>query len=486
MNFKDYSLEELITKVKWSETTSKEVFDYFLWRIEKYDKKIQSFNFVNTDGFSASDDSTLGWLPIAVKDNYCEKWIPTRAASKMLENFVPPYSSSVIKKMNTAWMSSIWKVNMDEFAMWSSTENSALRTTLNPWGTNRIPGWTSWWSAASVAAGLAPAALGTDTGWSLRQPASMCGVVWFRPGYGRNSRYGIMPMASSFDCPGTITKTVKDAALLYDIMNGEDPLENTTIPGKDEINPKIWESQDLKWKRIGIPKEYFEEGLDNGVRKVIEKAIEDMKNLWAEIVEVSLPMTKYAIAAYYIIVPAEVTTNLARLDGIRYGHNSTKPRESLDELYLNNRWEWLWDEATRRTILGSYVLSAWFYDAYYKKASQIRTLIIEDFNKAFEEVDAIVSPVSPNVAWKTWEKTDDPLKMYLADAYTIPASLAGLPGISVPAGLAMSEDNNPEELPVGLQILAPRMQEERLLEIAYVYEQNTPHKDQMTPPGFED
>ena len=293
-------------------------------------------------------------------------------------------------------------------------------------------------------------------------------------------------MASSFDCPGTITKTVKDAWLLYDIMNWEDPFENTTIPGRDKIDSKIWDSKSLKWKKIWIPKEYFEEGLDSGVRKVIEKAIDDMKSLWAEIVEVSLPMTKYAIAAYYIIVPAEVTTNLARLDGIRYGHNSSKPRESLDELYLNNRWEWLGDEATRRTILGSYVLSAGFYDAYYKKASQIRTLIIEDFNKAFEQVDAIVSPVSPNVAWKIWEKTDDPLKMYLADAYTIPASLAGLPGISVPAGLAMSEDNTPENLPVWLQILAPRMHEQEMLEIAHVYEQNTPHKDQMTPPGFED
>ncbi len=485
MDFKKYSLEELIQKVKSGETNSREVFDYFLWRIEKYEDKIQAFNFVNTDGFHQSE-AELFWLPLWIKDIFCEAWIPTTWASKMLENFIPPYDATVIKKLKQAGMSSIGKLNMDEFAMGSSTENSALKNTVNPWGTNRIPGWSSGWSSAAVAAGLVPAALGTDTGWSLRQPASMCWVVGFRPGYGRNSRYGVMPMASSFDCPGTITKTVKDAGLLYDIMNGEDPLENTTIPGKDTIDKKIWYTKDLKGKRIWIPKEYFEEGLDAWVRVVIEKAIDDMKSLWAEIVEVSLPMTKYAIAAYYIIVPAEVTTNLARLDGIRYGHNSTEPRESLDELYLNNRWEWLWDEATRRTILWSYVLSAWFYDAYYKKASEVRTLIIEDFNKAFKKVDVIVSPVSPNVAWKIGDKVSDPLKMYLEDAYTIPASLAGLPGMSVPAGFSISEDDEKEKLPVWIQILAPRMHEQELLEIAHIYEQNTPHKDEMTPPGFED
>ena len=485
MNFKDYSLEELIQKIKSGDTNSKEIFNYFLGRIEKYEDKIQAFNFVNKEGCEQSSASLAG-IPLGIKDIFCEKWIPTTASSKMLENFVPPYDATVIKKLKEAGMSSIGKLNMDEFAMGSSTENSAYKNTVNPWGTDRVPGGSSGGSSAAVAAWLVPAALGTDTGWSLRQPASMCWVVGFRPGYGRNSRYGVMPMASSFDCPGTITKTVKDAGLLYDIMNGEDELENTTVPGKDEINPKIWESKDLKWKRIWIPKEYFEAGLDDGVRKVIEAAIEDMKNLWAEIVEVSLPMTKYAIAAYYIIVPAEVTTNLARLDGIRYGHNSTEPRESLDELYLNNRWEWLWDEAIRRTILGSYVLSAGFYDAYYKKASEVRTLIIEDFNKAFEQVDVIVSPVSPNVAWKIWDKVSNPLKMYLEDAYTIPASLAGLPGMSVPAGFAISEDSDAEKLPVWLQILAPRMHEEKLLEIAHVYEQNTPWKDQMTPPGFED
>lgn len=292
-------------------------------------------------------------------------------------------------------------------------------------------------------------------------------------------------MASSFDCPGTITRTVQDAAMLYEIMNGEDQKENTTIPGKDIIDPKIWETSNLQWKKIWIPKEYFEEGLDEWVKKSIKEAIEKLRELWADIVDISLPMTKYAIAAYYIIVPAEVSTNLARLDGIRYGHNSTAQRDSLDELYLNNRGEGLGDEAKRRSILWSYVLSAGFYDAYYKKASQIRTLIIQDFEKAFEKVDIIVSPVSPSVAWKIGEKADDPLKNYLADAYTIPASLAGLPGMSIPCGFAQSEDSETETLPVGLQLLAPRMHEQELFEIAGVYERATAWREKMIPEKFK-
>lgn len=474
-------IQELIKK--W-ELSSPQVWEYFLERTKKYDWEIESFNSINEAGFNQKTGTLLG-IPLGIKDLFCEKWIPTTGASKMLENFVPPYDATVIQHLKNAGMSSLGKLNMDEFAMGSSTENSAFKSTKNPWGTGRIPWWSSGGSAAAVAAGLCPAALGTDTGGSLRQPAAMCGVVGFRPGYGRNSRFWVMPMASSFDCPGTITRTVGDAALLYEIMNGEDSQENTTLPGKDIIDPKIWETSDLKWKKIGIPKEYFEEGLDVWVRKSVQEAIEKLKELGAEIVEVSLPMTKYAIAAYYIIVPAEVSTNLARLDGIRYGHNSIEPRESLEELYLNNRGEWLGDEAKRRSILWSYVLSAGFYDAYYKKASQIRTLIIEDFQKAFEKVDIIVSPVSPSVAWKIGEKADDPLKNYLADAYTIPASLAGLPGMSVPCGFAESQDAEKELLPVGLQILAPRMHEQELFEIARVYEKATNWREQMIPERFK-
>lgn len=487
MNFKDLSLEEIISKIKSKETTKEDVFKYFLDRIQKYDSKVQSYNFVNENWLNIETDneSVLAWAPIAVKDIFCEKWIPTTCSSKMLEDFKPPFDAFVINNLKEAWFSSLWKVTMDEFAMWSTNETSAFKKAVNPWWTNRIPGGSSGWSAASVAAWLAPAALGTDTGWSIRQPASMCNLVWFKPSYWRSSRNWIMAMASSLDCPWTLTKTVKDAALLYEIMNWNDPLENTSLPGKDIVDPKIWEKKDLKWFKIWVPKEYFEEWLDLWVRKTIEEAIEKLKELWAEIKEISLPMTKYAIATYYIIMPAEVSTNLSRYDWIRFWYNSDKNYESTDELFINNRTEAFWKEQKRRIILGSYVLSAWFYDAYYKKATQVRTLIIKDFEKAFEEVDAIISPVSPSVAWKIWEKIDDPLKMYLADAYTIPASLAGLPGISVPAWFAESQDQEKELLPVWLQILTPRLEEQRLFEIAYAFEQATNYAKQ-NPKGFED
>ena len=482
---KDMSLEQLIADIKTGKTTKKDTFEYFQKRIEKYDGTIQSYNFVNQEGESnVGIDSPLAGVPVAVKDIFSEKGIPTRCASVMLEDFVPPYDSTVIAKLNEAGMSSLGKVNMDEYAMGSTGETSAFKNTLNPWGTNRISWGSSSGSAAAVAAWLAPAALGTDTWGSIIQPASMCGVVGFKQSYGRNSRYGVVAMASSLDCPGTLTRTVKDSALLYGIMNGEDEKENTTIPGKDIIDPKIWDTQDLKGVKIGVPHEYFEEGLEKWVRERIEEAIEKMKELWAEIKYISLPMTKYAVATYYIVMPAEVSTNLSRYDGIRFWHNTDASYSSTDELLANNRTEGFWDEIKRRIVLGSYVLSAWFYDAYFKKATQVRTLIIEDFKKAFEEVDAIISPVAPTVAWKIGEKIDDPIKMYLSDAYTIPASLAGLPGISVPAWFAESEDSEKERLPVWLQILTPRLQEQKLFEIAHVYEQATEFWKEF-PKGFE-
>ena len=487
MNFKDLSLEEIIKKIKSCETTNKEVFNYFLKRIKKYDNKLKVFNFIDEVwSKETSKEKILAWIPIAVKDIFAEKWKLTTWSSKMLKNFIPPYDATVISKLKECWMISIWKLNMDEFAMWTTWENSRFKNTLNPWWTNRIPWGSSSWSAAAVAAWLVPAALWTDTWWSLRQPASMCWVVWFKPSYWRNSRYWVFPMASSLDCPWTITKTVKDAWILYEIMNWEDEKENTTIPWKDIIDKKIWKPPDLKWFKIWLPKEYFEEGLDTWVKNKIKEAVEKMKELWAKIKQISLPMTKYAIAAYYIIVPAEVSTNLARLDWIRYWYDSGKIHESLNEIYLNNRWEWLWYETKRRTIIWSHVLSSGFYDAYFTKASKIRTLIIEDFDKAFNEIDAIISPVSPSVAWKIWEKIDDPLKLYLADIFTVPASLAWLPWISVPCGFTESEDEQKEKLPVWLQILAPRLQEQRLLEIANIYEKNTMWKEKMIPKGFED
>jgi len=484
MIFKDKSLEEILFLIKNWDTTKEIVFDYFLKRIEKYDKEIKAFSFINKNGLSNNNDWILAWIPIAVKDLFCEKWIKTTAGSKMLDNFIPPYNATLIQKLLDEWASSIWKVHLDEFAMGSSWETNAFEKTINPWGTNRIPGGSSSWSAAAVAAWLVPAALWTDTGGSIRQPASMCWVVWFKPSYWRNSRYWVMSMASSLDTPWTITKTVKDASLLYEIMNWEDKKENTSLEWKDIINPKIWESKDLKWRKIWIPKEYFEEWLDAWVKQKIDEAIEKLKELWAEIKEVSLPMTKYAIATYYIIMPAEVSTNLSRYDWIRYWHNSNKSYENMDELFVNNRVEWFWNEAKRRIVLGSYVLSAWYYDAYFKKATQVRTLIIEDFNKVFEEVDIIVSPVAPTVAWKIWEKIDDPIKMYLSDAYTIPASLAWLPWISVPCWFAKASDNW-EEMPVWIQMLAPRLKEEKLFEIAHIYEQATNFGKEF-PKWFED
>ncbi len=484
MNLKDLSLEQLIKKIEAKEITRWEVFDYFLNRIEKYESKINSYNFIDKNWLNV-DDWVLNGLPLAIKDIFCQKWIPTTCSSNMLKDFVPPYDSTVIKNLKSEGMSSLWKATMDEFAMGSTNESSALKKAINPWGNNRIPGGSSWWSAAIVAAWLAPAALWTDTGWSIRQPASMCNVVWFKPSYGRNSRYWVMAMASSLDCPWSLTKTVKDSAILYNIMNWHDDNENTSLPGKDVIDEKIWETKDLKWYKIWVPKEYFEEWLDDWVRKTIEKSIEKLKELGAEIKEVSLPMTKYAIATYYIIMPAEVSTNMSRYDGLRFWHSSDKWYESTDEFFMNNRAEWFWDEVKRRIVLWSYVLSAWFYDAYFKKATQIRTLIIKDFEKAFEEVDAIVSPVSPNVAWKSWDKIDDPVKMYLSDAYTIPPSLAWLPWISVPAGFAESEDKEKELLPVWMQILTPRLEEQRLFEIAHVFEQNTNYWKQ-NPSWFED
>jgi len=482
MNFKDLSLEEIIAKIKSGETTATEVKSYFLGRIKKYDEKLNTFNFLNEDVEINSTDGELAGVVLGVKDIFCETGIPTTSASNMLRNFVPPYNATVIKKLQEVGMTSIGKLNMDDSAMGTTGENSAFGPTVNPWGKNRIPGGSSSGSAAAVAAGLVPAALWTDTGWSLRQPASMCNVVGFRPSYGRNSRFGVIPMASSFDCPGTITKTVKDAALLYNIMSGEDIKENTTFKGKDIISDETFDKKDMSGIKVWVPKEYFEEGLDTDVREKIEASIQKCKDLWAEIVEVSLPMTKYAIAAYYIIVPAEVSTNIWRLDGVRYGYNSEAPYTSMDELYMNNRWESLWKEVQRRSIVWAYVLSAGFYDAYYKKASQVRTKIINEFNDVFNEVDVLITPPTPSAAWKLGEKSADPLKMYLADAYTIPASLAGLPGISVPAGFV---EQDGETLPVWVQFLSNLKQEEKLLQVAHIFEQATGYGKQ-NPEGFED
>jgi len=482
MDLKISSIEQIIEQInKWN-TNNKEVFNYFLWRIKKYDTILNSFNYINEKWLNNNSNNTiLNWIPIWIKDNFCEKWIITSAASKMLSNFKSPYTASVIERLNQNWMSSIGKVNMDEFAMWSTSESSAIKTSINPWWTNRIPWWSSWWWAVAVAAWLIPASIWTDTWWSIRQPASMCWIVWFKPSYWRNSRYWLIAMASSLDCPWTLTRTVKDSWILYEIMNWEDTKDNTSIRWKDILNPKIWEEKDLKWIKVGVPKEYFEEWLEKWVKDKIKQAIEKLRELGAEIIDISLNMTKYAISTYYILMPAEVSTNLSKLDWIRFWYKSQKKYDSIQDLYINNRWEWFGDEVKRRIIIWSYVLSAWYYDAYYKKAAKVRKLIIDDFKNAFEKVDVIVWPVSPSVAWKIWEKINNPLKMYLSDIYTIPASLAWLPCISIPSWFTQSEDKEKEVLPLWLHMITKYLDEEKLFKIAHIYEQYTKKENYIFP-----
>ena len=412
-----------------------------------------------------------------MKDIFCETGIRTTAASKMLEDFVPPYESTVTERMKDAGFVAFGKTNMDEFAMGGSGENSAFGPARNPWDVTRIPGGSSSGSAVAVAAGLVPAALGTDTGGSIRQPASMCGIVGWKPGYGRNSRYGVMAMSSSLDCPGYFTRTVRDAGLLYEATAGHDAHDMTSLEDEVKLDARIWEKKDLTGIRVGVPKEYFIDGIDAGVRREIEEAIERLRTLGAEIVPLSLPHTEYGISVYYVICPAEVSSNLARYDGIRFGHKA----ESAHDI-AKNRAEGLGSEVQRRSMVGSFVLSSGFYDAYYKKASAVRELIRQDFENAFEQVDIIVTPTAPSVAWKIGEKADDPLKMYLSDIFTIPASLAGLPGLVVPVGFASPEDDSSVELPVGIQILGPVLGEEKCLMVGHVLEQAMKSKIEAKQP----
>ncbi|MDD2916986.1 MAG: Asp-tRNA(Asn)/Glu-tRNA(Gln) amidotransferase subunit GatA [Candidatus Gracilibacteria bacterium] len=465
MEFKNLSLKQLIGEIKSGNTTQQEVYDYFLARIKTLDPALEAFNLVHQTAPKQDVHTPLVGVPIGVKDVFSEAGIETTASSKMLEGYKPPYDATVISLLKEAGFSSIGKLNMDEFAMGGSGENSAVRITKNPWDTTRIPGGSSSGSAAAVAAGMVPAALGTDTGGSIRQPASMCGIVGFKPTYGRNSRKGVIAMSSSLDTPGTFTKTVEDAALLYEIMSGYDPGDSTSLQESTIINPEIWDRKDLNGVKIGVPKEYFIDGIEKGVLREIDGAINTLRELGAEIVEVSLPHTEYGLAVYYITCPAEVSTNMARYDGIRFGHTHGGGAD-----ISTSRSEGFGKEVQRRIMLGSFVLSSGFYDAYYRQAALVRELIRDDFRKAFEQVDILVTPVSPSVAWKIGDKSADPLKMYLADIFTVNGSLAGLPGLSLPIGYALPEDGGSVELPVGLQIMGPALGEEKIFEIAHVLE----------------
>ncbi len=405
----------------------------------------------------------LGGVPVGIKDVMSTSGVRTTAGSKILGNYIPPYDCTAVARLEAAGAVVLGKLNCDEFAMGSSNENSAWHPVHNPRDLSRVPGGSSGGSAAAVAADMAVAALGSDTGGSIRQPASFCGVVGLMPTYGRVSRYGLIAFASSLDHIGPLTKTVKDAAIVLRTIAGRDPMDATSadVPVPDYVAEL---EKPVKGLKVGVAKEYFGEGLDGEVRKSVEVAIQKLAGLGCEIVEVSLPHTEYAIPTYYIVATAEASSNLARFDGVRYGYRA-KDGRTLAEMYRRTRDQGFGAEVKRRIMLGTYALSAGYYDAYYLKAQKVRTLLTRDFENAFQKVDAIVTPTSPTAAFKLGEKVDDPLAMYLADIYTVTADLAGIPGISVPCG------ETSDRLPIGLQILGKHFDEATILRIAHAYEQ---------------
>jgi aspartyl-tRNA(Asn)/glutamyl-tRNA(Gln) amidotransferase subunit A len=454
--------------------TSVELTEAHLERIAEVDERVHGYLHVMTDvareqaqradnAIQSGQAAGLTGIPVALKDILCTVDAPTTAASHILENYVSPYDATVVKKLREQNAVFLGKANTDEFAMGSSTENSAFGTTRNPWDLNRVPGGSSGGSAATVAAHEAMLSLGSDTGGSIRQPAGFCGVVGLKPTYGRVSRFGLIAFASSLDQIGPFSRTVHDAALMLNTVAGHDPRDSTSI--NTEV-PDYTASlgYDLTGKRIGIAREYTIEGLEAGVSAAFDAAVKVLRDLGAELVDVSLPHTEYALATYYITAPAEASANLARFDGIKYGNR--KEEATLQETYLRTRGEGFGPEVKRRIMLGTYALSSGYYDAYYVKAQKVRTLIKRDFDQAFEKVDAIVAPTSPTVAFPIGSRTDDPYQMYLADVFTIPANMAGIPGISIPGGLS-------DGLPVGLQLLGKAFDEATLLSIAHAYEQAT-------------
>jgi len=421
------------------------------------------------DADKADLGQPLGGIPIAIKDNINVLGQPCSCASKILAGkYTAPYDAGVIKSLRKAGAVPLGRANMDEFAMGSSTENSALGITRNPWDLDRIPGGSSGGSAAAVASDMAIAALGSDTGGSIRQPAAFCGIVGIKPTYGRVSRYGLVAFASSLDQIGPLTKTVEDSALMLNHLCGKDERDSTSLSATVP-NFTALLGQDINGLRIGLPKEYFIDGIQKGTRECVDKAVKQLESLGATVVEISLPHTDVAIATYYIIAPAEASSNLSRFDGVRYGHRTSSAGDVL-EVYENTRAEGFGPEVKRRILLGTYVLSSGYYDAYYIKAQKARTLIREDFLKAFEKVDVIVSPTSPVPPFKFGEHTNDPLAMYLADLFTIPVNLAGLPAISLPCGFVQEGSR---ELPVGLQLIGKPLDEATLLKAAHAYEQST-------------
>lgn len=458
------------------EVTSRELTESVLRRIAKVEDRIHAYITLTPDlalrqaaladsRIQRGEASPLTGIPLAVKDLICTQGVRTTCGSHILENFFPPYDATVMEKLKAAGAVLIGKANMDEFAMGSSTENSSFGPTHNPWDLERIPGGSSGGSAAAVAADECIMALGSDTGGSIRQPASCCGIVGLKPTYGRVSRFGLVAFASSLDQIGPLGKDVRDTALLLNAISGYEPRDSTSA----EISVPDYTralNGDIRSLTLGIPQEFFGEGLDPEVASAVQKAIHTLEDLGTRTIEVSLPHSHYAVAVYYIIAPAEASSNLARYEGVKYGFRAKDAPELL-EMYKKTRSLGFGPEVKRRIMLGTYALSAGYYDAYYRKASQVRTLIWQDFQKAFAQCDALLTPTAPTPAFRIGEKADDPLQMYLSDIFTIPCNLAGLPGLSLPCGFSK------QGLPIGLQILANHFQEETMLRVAYAYEQNT-------------
>ena len=474
MELYNLGIEEARAAIESGEISPVDLINAVFDRIDTVEEKVSSYITLTRgvaleqaqlaeENRGGAKHALLG-IPIAVKDNICTESITTTCSSKILKNFIPPYESTVTQRLKQHSYILPGKTNLDEFAMGSSTENSAFGRTRNPWDLERVPGGSSGGSAAAVAANECIAALGSDTGGSIRQPAAFCGVVGMKPTYGRISRYGLVAFASSFDQIGPITKNVKDSAILLNVISGHDIYDSTSADVKVPDFVSVL-GQDIKGMKVGVPKEYFIDGMDREVGASVKEAISKLESLGAIPVEISLPHTEYAVAAYYILATSEASSNLARYDGVKYGLRVTG--DDLVDMYMKTREEGFGAEVKRRIILGTYSLSSGYYDAYYRKAQQVRTLIKQDFEKAFETVDVIVTPTTPTPAFKAGEKTEDPLQMYLSDIFTISVNLAGVPGISVPCGFTSGN------LPVGLQIIGKHFDEESVLKTAYAYEQAT-------------
>ncbi|MDP3093121.1 MAG: Asp-tRNA(Asn)/Glu-tRNA(Gln) amidotransferase subunit GatA [Nitrospira sp.] len=476
MSLHKLTLCELQRKFTAGEVTAKEIVRAYFLRIGQVEPKVKAYVTTQKEqamvDAAALDDSLKGWrktqpmmgMPLAIKDNLCTEGVTTTCSSRMLQHFVPPYDATVIAKLRAQGYVLLGKTNLDEFAMGSSTENSAFGPSRNPWNLQCVPGGSSGGSAAAVAADECAAALGSDTGGSIRQPAAFCGVVGLKPTYGRVSRYGLIAFASSLDQIGPITKDVADAAFLLGVIAGHDPMDSTSADVPVPDYTKALKKKDLKKLKVGIPAEFFAEGLDPEVEQAVRAAIEELKSLGGEIKEIQLPRTDAAVAVYYVIATAEASSNLARFDGVKFGLRSKDTKDLLD-LYTKTRQDGFGPEVKRRIMLGTYALSSGYYDAYYGKAQAVRTLIRQDFDAAFKEVDLIVTPVTPTPAFKLGEKSEDPLQMYLSDIFTISVNLAGLPAISLPCGFSKAG------LPIGLQLIGRAFQEDTLLRAAHAYEQ---------------